>query len=47
MANLGRPLRTIEVLSVDSSREPAEKPEQVVDVARDASRAEEQTLAEA
>lgn len=47
MANLGRALRTIEVLSVDSSRELAEKPERAVDVAREASRAEEQTLAEA
>lgn len=47
MANLGRALRTIEVLSVDESCEPAEEPKQAVDVARDVSLAEEQILAEA
>lgn len=47
MANLGKALRTVEVLSVDESCEPTEELKQAVEGARDPSRAEEQTLAEA
>lgn len=40
MANLGKALRTVEVLSVDESCEPAEELKQAVEGARDPSRAE-------